>query len=53
MDHWKIGILGAADIAYRRFLPALEKSEGFSFAGIAARNPARCAPFLERFRGRC
>jgi len=53
MDHWKIGILGAADIAYRRFLPALEKSEGFSFAGIAARNPARCAPFLERFGGRC
>ncbi len=53
MNRWKIGILGAADIAYKRFLPALEKSEQFSFAGIASRDPARCAPFLERFGGRC
>lgn len=52
MNHWKIGVLGAADIVYRRFLPALEKSGQFSFAGIASRDPARCAPFLERFGGR-
>lgn len=53
MNHWKIGILGAADIAYKRFLPALEKSERFVFAGIASRDAVRCAPFLEHFGGRC
>lgn len=31
----RIGILGAADIAYRRFLPALRKTENFTFAGVA------------------
>lgn len=53
MNHWNIGVLGASDIAYKRFLPALEKSGQFTFAGIAARDPARCVPFLERFGGRC
>lgn len=53
MKHWNIGILGAADIAYRRFLPALQKSERFVFAGIASRDTARCTPFLERFGGQC
>lgn len=53
MNHWKIGVLGAADIAYRKFLPALEKSEFFDFGGIASRNAARCIPFLDRYGGRC
>lgn len=53
MSQWKIGILGAADIAYKRFLPALQECGQFSFVGIASRDPARCAPFLERFGGRC
>lgn len=53
MNHWKIGILGAADIAYRRFLPALQKSGRFVFTGIASRDTARCVPFLERFGGQC
>lgn len=35
MQKIRIGILGAADIAYRRFLPALRKTENFTFAGVA------------------
>ncbi|MCM1253112.1 MAG: Gfo/Idh/MocA family oxidoreductase [Clostridium sp.] len=31
----RIGILGASDIAYRRFLPALQKTDDFTFAGVA------------------
>lgn len=31
----RIGILGAADIAVRRFLPALVQNENFEFAGVA------------------
>ena len=35
MDKIRIGILGASDIAYRRFLPALKKLDRFEFAGVA------------------
>ena len=35
MEKIRIGILGAADIAYRRFLPALKKVDTFEFVGIA------------------
>ncbi|MCM1326763.1 MAG: Gfo/Idh/MocA family oxidoreductase [Bacteroidales bacterium] len=35
MKKIRIGILGASDIAYRRFLPALKKTETFEFAGVA------------------
>lgn len=35
MEKIRIGILGASDIAYRRFLPALKKVDGFEFAGVA------------------
>lgn len=51
MKKWKIGILGASDIAFKRFLPALEKSEHFIFRGIASRDRNRCLPFTERFGG--
>lgn len=50
---WSIGILGASDIAYKKFLPALQKSDQFSFSGIASRNPERCEPFLREFGGQC
>ncbi len=36
-----IGILGAADIAERRFLPALKKSDRFTLAGVAVSSVAR------------
>ena len=48
----KIGILGASDIAFRRFLPALEKCSYFSYAGVASRMPEKVNPFLERFGGK-
>lgn len=47
----KIGILGTADIAFRRFLPALEKSEGLSYAGVAARTLEKGKRFQEAFGG--
>lgn len=52
MKQWNIGILGASDIAFKRFLPALKKSECFTFAGIASRDAKRCEPFVEQFGGR-
>lgn len=51
MKQWKIGILGASDIAFKRFLPALKKSEHFVFAGIAARDPKRCELFVSQYGG--
>lgn len=35
MHKIRIGVLGAADIACRRFLPALKKVENFEFIGVA------------------
>jgi len=47
-----IGILGTADIAFRRFLPALAKAETLEYVGIASRVESRTIPFLESFGGR-
>ena len=47
----KIGILGAADIAFRRFLPALQKCADFTYSGIATRTLEKGKPFQEAFGG--
>ena len=47
----KLGILGAADIAFRRFLPALEKCSDIEYAGVASRTPQKALAFQERFGG--
>lgn len=47
----KIGILGTADIAFRRFLPALQKCEAFTYAGVASRTPEKGKRFVETFGG--
>lgn len=47
-----IGIIGAADIAFRRFLPALTKCADVTFAGVASRTPEKAAPFREACGGR-
>ncbi len=47
----KIGILGTSEIAFRRFLPALSKSEDFTYAGVASRTPEKGKPFREQFSG--
>lgn len=46
-----IGILGASDIAFRRFLPALKKCPDFTYAGVASRTPEKARPFQEQFGG--
>lgn len=49
----KIGILGTSEIALRRFLPALSKSENFTYAGVATRNvnSEKVKAFQEQFGG--
>lgn len=54
MEQIRIGILGAADIAWKRFLPALEKSKRFEFAGVAVsgeKRLERARQFTERYGG--
>lgn len=34
MEKIRIGIVGASEIAYRRFLPALKKHSGFEYVGV-------------------
>lgn len=53
MIKWKLGIIGASEIAFRRFLPALKKSNEFVFWGIASRESSRCTPFIQEFGGKC
>lgn len=47
---FRIGILGAADIAYNRFLPALGKVEGAECAGLASNSPERLGRFTEKYK---
>ena len=52
MDKVKIGIIGTADIAYRRFLPALQSSENFEYVGVATRGNERANLFKNTFGGK-
>jgi len=47
----RIGILGTADIAFRRFLPALQNCPDITYAGVASRTPEKTARFVEAFGG--
>lgn len=47
----RLGILGTADIAYRRFLPAL-KSSDLEYAGVASRTPEKGLRFQETYGGK-
>lgn len=47
----RIGIIGASEIAFRRFLPALVKCEKFEYAGIASRNKQKTDTFIKKFGG--
>ena len=54
MQKIRIGILGAADIAYRRFLPALRKTEKFEYVGVAVASESgreRAQKFVNDFGG--
>ena len=48
----KLGILGTADIAFRRFLPALSKCPQLTYAGVASRTPEKGLKFQENFGGK-
>lgn len=47
----KIGILGTADIAFRRFLPALQKCPDVTYAGVASRTIEKAERFVNTFGG--
>lgn len=47
-----IGIIGGADIAYRRFLPALKKVDGMVYWGVASRCFEKSQKFLDAFGGK-
>lgn len=47
----RLGILGAADIAFRRFLPALRKCPDITYAGVVSRTPEKAARFLDAYGG--
>ncbi|MDN3355691.1 Gfo/Idh/MocA family oxidoreductase [Actinomadura sp. DC4] len=44
-----IGVLGCADIAQRRMLPALSAAPGVRLVAVASRDPAKAAAFAGRF----
>ncbi|MDR3244143.1 MAG: Gfo/Idh/MocA family oxidoreductase [Elusimicrobiota bacterium] len=49
MEKIKIGVLGASDIAFRKFLPALLKEQNFKFVALASHSPQKTVKFSERF----
>lgn len=52
MNKIKIGILGASEIALRRFLPALSKHENIEFVGVASLgNQERAREMVSAFGG--
>ena len=48
----KIGIIGTSEIAFRRFLPALEKNKNFVYAGVATRTLEKAKKFQDTFGGK-
>lgn len=48
----RLGILGTSDIAFRRFLPALQKNHDFHFAGVASRDIEKTKRFTDVYGGR-
>lgn len=47
----RLGILGTADIAYRRFLPALQMCPEITYAGVASRQLEKTERFVEAYGG--
>ena len=52
MKKIRIGILGASDVAFRRFLPALKTSPNFVYIGVASRNIQKTQKFVDMHGGR-
>jgi predicted dehydrogenase len=47
----KLGIIGASNIAFEKFLPALKKNENFEYVGVASRESIRAHKFKDKFGG--
>lgn len=47
----KLGILGTSEIAFRRFLPALNKCPDMTYVGVASRTPEKGKPFQDTYGG--
>lgn len=47
----RVGILGTADIAFRRFIPALKKCSEMEYAGVASRTVEKTQSFVEACGG--
>lgn len=53
MEKIKIGILGTAEIAYRRFLPSLKQlNDTFEYIGVASRNLGNTEKFIDTYGGK-
>ncbi len=52
MKKLRLGIIGTSDIAFRRFLPALQKGGHFTYAGVASRQIEKTQPFIQSFGGK-
>lgn len=52
MSKVRIGILGTADIALKRFLPALKKCEDFEYVGVASRSLEKAEEFKQAAGGK-
>jgi dTDP-3,4-didehydro-2,6-dideoxy-alpha-D-glucose 3-reductase len=50
-DPLRMGILGCADIAWRRTLPAMVADPGVEVAAVASRDKRRAAEFTDRYGG--
>lgn len=48
----KFGIIGTADIAYRRFLPALKLDDESDYIGVATRKLENAKKFVESYGGK-
>ncbi|MCQ4212352.1 Gfo/Idh/MocA family protein [Streptomyces longispororuber] len=51
MDRVRMGVLGCADIAWRRMLPALTAHPSVEVVAVGSRDPAKAAAFTGRFGG--
>ncbi|MFJ4653374.1 Gfo/Idh/MocA family protein [Nocardia sp. NPDC088792] len=47
----RIGVLGAASVAWRRMLPAFSTAAGVEITAVASRDPAKATRFTDRFGG--
>lgn len=52
MKQIRLGIIGTADIAFRRFLPSLMQNDDFKYMGVASRNYKNTEKFIETYGGK-